>query len=205
MGMAQSDASGNVNVSRFNGRLAGAGGFINISQNAHKLVFAGTFTAGGLLIHIEDGRLHILREGRYHPSYIEAVEQVTFSGEYAGEKGQQVLYVTERCVFARTHDGVELVEVAPGIDIDRDILAQMGFRPIVDRPRLMDGRLFRPEAMGLHLALHELCVPARVSPCRRPGATRAKTGAVRSGTEICCRRRLKPRESAATTEFRGPP
>ena len=119
-------------------------------------------TAGGLLVHIEDGRLHIVREGRT-AKFIEAVEQVTFSGEYAGEKGQQVLYVTERCVFERTHDGVELVEVAPGIDIDRDILAHMGFRPIVDRPRLLDGRLFRPEAMGLHLALHELCVPERVS------------------------------------------
>nr|WP_321983840.1 CoA-transferase [uncultured Lichenicoccus sp.] len=162
LGMAQSDASGNVNVSRFNGRLAGAGGFINISQNAHRLVFAGTFTAGGLLIHIEDGHLHILREGRT-PKFIAAVEQVTFSGDYAGEKGQQVLYVTERCVFARTHDGVELVEVAPGIDIDRDILAHMGFRPIVDRPKPMDGRLFRPEPMGLHKAPHELCVPERVS------------------------------------------
>ncbi|TLU71443.1 acyl CoA:acetate/3-ketoacid CoA transferase [Lichenicoccus roseus] len=162
LGMAQSDAKGNVNVSRFNGRLAGAGGFINISQSAHKLVFAGTFTAGGLLVHIEDGRLHIVREGRTH-KFIEAVEQITFSGDYAGEKGQQVLYVTERCVFARTHDGVELVEVAPGIDIERDILAQMGFRPIVDRPRMMDARLFRPEAMGLHLALHELSVPERAS------------------------------------------
>jgi len=162
LGMAQADAEGNVNVSRFGGRLAGAGGFINISQNARKLVFAGTFTAGGLHVAIENDELRIVHEGRSR-KFIKAVEQVTFSGSYAGEVGQPVFYVTERCVLRRTAEGVELTEVAPGIDIDRDILAHMDFRPIVRNPRLMDARLFRPERMGLDQVLLGFRVADRVS------------------------------------------
>ncbi len=124
LGMAQADADGNVNVSRFGRKLAGAGGFINISQNAKKLVLAGTFTAGGLEIALEDGKLYILREGNPQ-KFVDAVEQITFSGEYAAETGQPVYYVTERCVLQRTAEGMELTEVAPGIDVERDILAQM--------------------------------------------------------------------------------
>ncbi len=162
LGMAQVDGEGNVNVSRFGGRLAGAGGFINISQNARKVVFTGAFTAGGLVIAIEDGQLRIVHEGRSH-KFIEQVEQITFSGGLAGETGQPVLYVTERCVLRRTAEGVELTEVAPGIDIGRDILAHMGFRPIVRDPKPMDGRLFRPEPMGMEQTLLGLGITDRVT------------------------------------------
>ena len=162
LGMAQADGRGNVNVSRFGRKLAGAGGFINISQNAKKLLLAGTFTAGGLEIAVEDGRLRIVREGRM-PKFLAEVEQITFSGDYAAETGQPVLYVTERCVFRRTPAGMELAEVAPGIDIERDILAHMGFAPIVDAPTPMDPRIFRPEVMGLEQALLGLSLAERIS------------------------------------------
>jgi propionate CoA-transferase len=153
LGMAQADAAGNVNVSRFGSKLAGAGGFINISQCAKKLVFAGTFTSGGLKIAIEDDAVHILREGSAR-KFIDKVEQVTFSGDYAAETGQPVYYVTERCVLQRTPAGVELIEVAPGIDIDRDILGQMDFRPLIRNVRPMDVRIFRNGPMGLdHMLL----------------------------------------------------
>jgi propionate CoA-transferase len=162
LGMAQADAAGNVNVSRFGDRLAGAGGFINISQNARKLVFTGSFTAGGLKIAVDDGELHILQEGRSH-KFIAAVEQITFSGLYAAEAGQAVFYVTERCVFRRTAEGVELAEVAPGIDVERDILAHMDFRPIVSDPKPMDPRIFRPESMALEHTLLGRAIADRIS------------------------------------------
>jgi len=162
LGMAETDAEGNVNVSRFGPKLAGAGGFINISQSARKLVFAGTFTAGGLRVEIDDTDLVIVKEGK-NRKFVKAVEQITFNGAYAAEKGQSVLYVTERCVFRRTVDGMELVEVAPGIDIDRDILAQMDFMPIVKSPRAMDPRIFSDEPMHLDETLLGLGLEQRVS------------------------------------------
>jgi len=152
LGLAECDAEGNLNVSRFGPKLAGAGGFINISQNARKIVFAGTFTAGGLRVAIEDGRLEIVQEGRAK-KFVEKVGQVTFSGTYAAEIGQPVYYVTERCVFQRTQKGVQLVEVAPGIDVERDILAHMDFTPIVEAPDEMDPRIFRDTPMGLEKVL----------------------------------------------------
>ena len=162
LGMAECDAEGNVNVSRFGPKLAGAGGFINISQNARAVVFTGTFTAGGLKIAVEDGKLRIVQEGRAK-KFVAAVEQITFSGAYAAERAQPVLYVTERCVFRRAPDGVELIEVAPGIDIERDILAHMAFQPIVGTPDLMDLRIFRDTVMGLDRTLFDLDLDTRVT------------------------------------------
>lgn len=162
LGMAEVDADGHVNVSRFGPKLAGAGGFINITQNARRLVFAGTFTAGGLQTEVRDGKLRILKEGRAR-KFVKKVEQITFNGAYAAENDQPVLYVTERCVFRRTKQGMELAEVAPGIDIERDILAQMDFRPIVKRPAAMEARIFRDEPMQLDETLLGLGMAQRVS------------------------------------------
>ena len=149
LGLAQADALGNLNVSKFGSRLAGAGGFIDISQNSQKVVFVGTFTAGGLEVAVEGGRLSIREEGRF-PKFVERVEHITFSGPYSIDSNQEVLYVTERCVFALTNEGMELIEVAPGVDIERDILAQMEFAPVVNNePAVMDGRIFAPPPMGL--------------------------------------------------------
>ena len=161
LGMAECDTAGNVNVSRFGPKLAGAGGFINISQNAGRVVFVGTFTAGGLEIALEDGHLRILQEGRSR-KFVSQVQQITFSGSYAAERGQRIRYVTERCVFDLTSAGLALTEVAPGVDVERDILAHMDFRPIVDAPRPMDPRIFRPEAMGLEHQLVGMRLEDRV-------------------------------------------
>ncbi len=148
LGMAEVDAEGNVNVSKFGAKLAGAGGFINISQNAKTVVFVGTFTAGATFAIADEG-LKILKDGATS-KFVAAVEQRTFSGPHAAARGQPVLYVTERCVFMLGKDGLELVEIAPGVDLERDILAHMDFTPIIHRPpRLMDGRIFRLAPMGL--------------------------------------------------------
>ena len=146
LGMAEADREGNVNVSRFGPRLAGAGAFINITHSATKIVFMGTLAARG------------------RPKLVEAVEQRTFSGPHAAAAGKVVLYVTERAVFELTEHGMELVEVAPGSDVERDIVADMGFRPIMrDAPREMDARLFRPERMEIKDELLAMPVEARFS------------------------------------------
>jgi propionate CoA-transferase len=162
LGAAEIDRFGNVNVSRFGTRLAGAGGFINISQNARRLVFAGTFTATGLKIDIVNGTVMIISEGTTR-KFVNQVEQVTFSGPLAAASRQSVHFVTERCVFRLGADGLELVEVAPGIDIERDILAQMDFRPVIKKVALMDARIFQPAAMGLAAVLLDLQLTDRLS------------------------------------------
>ncbi|CAK0760853.1 Caffeate CoA-transferase [uncultured Gammaproteobacteria bacterium] len=162
LGMAQTDATGNVNVSRFGPKLAGAGGFINISQNTRKVVFVGTFTAQGLKVSTGGGRLTINHEGRQR-KFIQQVEQITFSGTYAAEHGREVLYITERCVFKLVPGGLELIEIAPGIQPEHDILAHMAFRPFIRQPKLMDPRLFRPEPMGLRQALQVVKLEDRIT------------------------------------------
>ena len=163
LGMAECDAEGNINVSRFGPKLAGAGGFINISQNARKLLFAGTFTAGGLEVEAKGGRLRIVQEGRAR-KFCAAVEQITFAGRRAAALGQTVLYVTERCVFELTAGGLRLAEVAPGIDIERDILAQMDFKPLTEPPPAqMPACLFDAAPMDLRGRLLDMDLPRRVS------------------------------------------
>ena len=162
LGMAECDRVGNVNVSRFGTRLIGVGGFINISQNARRVVFTGTFTAGGLEVAVEDGKLKIVKEGR-NRKFVDKVGQISFSGQYAYDRSRMVLYVTERCVFRRVRAGLALIEVAPGIDIERDILAHMDFKPIIGEPDVMDLRIFRPEPMGLNTHLLNLDLPDRIT------------------------------------------
>jgi propionate CoA-transferase len=161
LGMAQCDAAGNVNVSRFGSTFAGCGGFINISQNARKVVFVGTFTCGGLEVELKDGELHILREGK-NRKFIKAVEQVSFSSAQCLKSNHEALYVTERCVFRLTSDGLELTEVAPGIGLD-DVLGNMDFEPLRARTlRTMDARLFLPEPMGLRHTLESKPLAERI-------------------------------------------
>jgi propionate CoA-transferase len=141
LGAAQIDAQGNVNVSKFGDRFAGVGGFVNISQSARRLVFCGTFTSGGLECQVENGELQILREGRVK-KFVRDVEQCCFNAAQALARGQQILYITERAVFEYGDTGLRLMEIAPGIDVERDILAQMEFRPLVDNPQLIPAHLF---------------------------------------------------------------
>jgi len=148
LGLAQMDGHGNLNVSKFGPKIAGSGGFINISQNTKRVIFCGTFTAGGLEISVDNGKLTIVKEGRER-KFVEHVEQITFSGKYAQETNQNVLYVTERAVFKLTPEGVALIEIAPGVDLEKDILQQMDFKPIIGEYKLMDERIFRPEKMGI--------------------------------------------------------
>jgi propionate CoA-transferase len=169
LGLAECDPAGSINVSRFGPKLAGAGGFINITQNSRTVVFVGTFTAGGLKTAIEDGQMKILQEGRAR-KFVNKIEQVTFSGPYAASTGQNVFYVTERCVFKLTSDGLELIEVAPGIDIDKHILAQMDFKPIVRNPVLMDARIFRDEPMKLKETLLSISLEERMLYDSKKGA-----------------------------------
>ena len=149
LGLAQTDLHGNVNVSKFNGRPVGCGGFVNITRSTKKLVFCGAFTAGGLDVAVGDGRLTIRREGKSR-KFIEQVEQITFNGHDAALRRQEVVFITERAVFHLRQDGLELTEVAPGIDIERDVLAHMGFKPIINgQVKTMDPGIFSERWGGL--------------------------------------------------------
>jgi propionate CoA-transferase len=163
LGLAQADRQGNLNVSKFGPRLAGAGGFINISQNAKKVVFVGTFTAGKLEIALEDGELRILEDGKAR-KFVEEVEHRTFSGPQAQKRGMTVLYITERCVFRLCAEGLELIEIAPGVDLQKDILDKMDFAPVMHAaPALMDSRIFREEPMKLRAEMLEIPLADRLS------------------------------------------
>jgi len=163
LGLAQADREGNLNVSKFGTKLAGAGGFIDISQNAKKLVFVGTFTAGNLEIALGAGGLRILADGKTK-KFVQEVEHRTFSGPVAAKNGKLVLYVTERCVFRLCAEGLELIEIAPGVDLRRDILDRMDFAPILrHEPALMNGRIFTLEPMGLRPQMLEIPIEDRLS------------------------------------------
>lgn len=149
LGLAECDEKGNINVSKMGPRITGCGGFINITQNAKRLFFCGTFTTKGLKVGVEDGKLKIIQEGA-KDKFLNMVVHVTFSGDFANSVGQPVMYITERAVFELRKDGLYLTEVAPGIDIEKDIFAHMAFKPKMDgEPKLMDARIFREEPMGL--------------------------------------------------------
>ena len=147
------DRTGSVNVSKLGVRphvTAGAGGFVDITARARRIVFSGFFMAGAQLS-VGDGRLKIEREGKIR-KLVHDVESVSFSGRRAVEQGQQVTYVTERCVLKLTREGIALSEIAPGVDLRADILEKAAFPLLVpEEPRLMDARLFKPERFGLVL------------------------------------------------------
>lgn len=141
LGAAEIDAAGNVNVAKFGSRFAGVGGFVNITQTAKRLVFCGTFTAGGLEVSVENGRLRIVREGSCR-KFVQQVGLISFSASRSRTIGQDVLYVTERAVFRLRDEGLELIEVAPGIDVSSQVLALMDFRPLIRDVRPMPAHVF---------------------------------------------------------------
>lgn len=149
MGMGELDAEGNVNATKMGSRCTGAGGFIDITQNAKKVVFCGTFTASGAKYEFKDGKLNILQEGKFK-KMVSKVAQVSFNGKLSREKNQDVVIVTERAVFRLIPEGVLLTEIAPGMDLEKDILNLMDFRPIISKDlKFMDVSLFNDGKFGL--------------------------------------------------------
>ena len=151
LSFAEVDQHGNVNVHKFNGKIMGTGGFIDISATSLKIVFCGTLTAGGLKTEVGEGSLRITQEGRV-TKFVESLPEITFSGKVALERGLDVRYITERAVFTLKEDGLHLIEVAPGVDIERDVCSKMAFRPIIDENlKTMDPCLFTDAVMGFKL------------------------------------------------------
>jgi propionate CoA-transferase len=149
LSFAEVDAQGNVNVHAFEGRVRGPGGFPNISARTGRINFVGTLTAQGLELAIDGSGVRVLREGSL-PKFVPEVREISFNGSLARERGQRVRYVTDRAVFALEDDGLELIEVAPGIDVERDVLGQMGFRPrVAEQLRTTDRRVYADGPMGL--------------------------------------------------------
>ncbi len=149
LGFAEADQEGNTNVSKYNGIVMGSGGFVDIAQSARTVVFCGTFTASGLEARVEGGRLRIEREGRV-TKLVDHVQQITFSGPDAHRRGHAAYVITERAVFELRPEGLTLTEIAPGVDLERDVLGRMGFRPRIAVPlRTMDPAIFSPAPIGL--------------------------------------------------------
>jgi propionate CoA-transferase len=149
LGMGEANMNGDINVSKLGSLITGSGGFIDIAQNAKSVVFCGTFTAGGLAVAAKDGKLEIISEGK-SKKFVNNLVQVTYAGNLAGKTGQKAYIVTERAVFSITGDGVTLIEIAPGVDLEKDVVGQMEFRPNISEDlKLMDERIFMEEPMGL--------------------------------------------------------
>jgi len=144
LGAVTINSEGSVNISALGDRFAGVGGFVDISQNTSKVVFCCPFRAGGLDVGVDNGRLQIRTEGR-HCKFVKSIPQVAFHGPSARERGQEVIYITERAVFRLGDEGLDLIEVASGIETDNDICAQMEFRPTIVKPHTMPADCFRKD------------------------------------------------------------
>ena len=149
MGAGEIEFACHVNATKMGPRCTGAGGFIDITQNAKHVVFCSTFTTGGLEVAFEDGQLKIVQEGKIR-KLVNQVAQISYNGELARKKNQKMHFVTERAVFELTQEGLMLTEIAPGVDLDKDILGQMDFKPLIsDNLKLMPEAIFRQPAFGL--------------------------------------------------------
>jgi propionate CoA-transferase len=149
MGAGELDGEGNVNATKMGARCTGAGGFIDITQNAKKIVFCAAFSADGTEYAFEDNKIRIIKEGAVR-KMVKKVAQISFNGKMARDKGQKVIFVTERAVFELVREGIMLTEVMPGIDLQKDVLDQMDFVPMI-RPNLKTGNtdLFKDGPFGL--------------------------------------------------------
>lgn len=149
LSFAEMDQEGNANVHKFNGKIMGTGGFVNICAGSKKVVLCGTLRAGGLKTEVANGKITITQEGKFE-KMIPQCQEITFSAKQALKQGQEVVYITERAVFKLTDQGVMLTEIAPGVDLEKDIIAQMGFRPLISEDlKTMDERIFKEEMMNI--------------------------------------------------------